>query len=361
MTDTRAPRLDRLRQAISEAGLDGLVVSAPANIFYLSGFRGSAGALLVTSDRALLFSDFRYRLQAARQAPDWEFVEVPRRLFARLGETAAEAGLQRLGFNPAHLTCQRREQLAGAAPNVELMPAEGLVEELRAVKSPDELEAIRAAVALSDQAMARLVELLRPGAVERDLALEAEFLMRRAGAEAVAFDLIIASGPNSALPHAEAGERKLAPGDLVVMDIGARKAGYCSDMTRTYAVGEASAQAREIYRIVYQAQRAAAAEVRPGAVCRELDRLARSVIENAGFAEYFGHGLGHGVGVEVHEAPRLGKEEERRLVAGNMVTVEPGIYLPEVGGVRLEDLLAVTEDGAETLTRSPMPPELPIV
>ncbi len=361
MSTSRAKRLDGIRRAVAEAGLDGLVVSSPADIFYLSGFRGSAGALLVTRDRALLFSDFRYRLQAARQAPEWEFVEVPRRLFARLGETSAEAGLRLLGFNPAHLTCKRRDELAEAAPQVELRPCEGLVEELRAVKSPDEVEAIRAAAALSDRAMAALVEALRPGVSERDLALEAEFLMRRAGAEAVAFDLIIASGPNSALPHAQPGDRALASGDLVVMDIGARVRGYCSDMTRTYAVGKASPRAREIYRIVYQAQREAAAAVRPGAVCGELDRLARSVIENAGFAEYFGHGLGHGVGIEVHEAPRLGRNGERILTVGNVVTVEPGIYLPETGGVRLEDLLAVTEDGAETLTRSPMPSELPIV
>ena len=361
MSAERDQRLARLRTAIAERDLDGLVVSSPANILYLSGFRGSSGVLLVAADRLLLLSDFRYRIQAARQAAGWEFIEVPRRLFAKTGETAKETGLRRLGFDPSHLTCERREELAAGAGEVELAPAGRLVEELRMVKSPEEIAQIRAAAGLADRALAHIAGLLRPGVSEREVALEGEFLMRRDGAEAAAFDIIIASGPNSALPHAETSERELQPGDLVVVDIGARVGGYCSDMTRTYAVGEASERAQEVYRVVHRAQRQAVAAVRPGAVCRELDSLARSAIEAGGYGEYFGHGLGHGVGLEVHEAPRLGKEEEKQLVAGNTVTVEPGIYLPEMGGVRLEDLLAVTSDGAETLTESPMPAELPVV
>ncbi len=354
-------RLPPLRQAVAAAELDGLVVSSPADVLYLSGFRGSSGALLVTAERAFLFTDFRYRLQAAQQAPGFEFVEVKRRLLGTLGETAKEAGLGRLGFDASHLTCERRDELAAGAEGVELIAAARLVPTLRAAKSPEEVELIRAAAALADRALSHLMALLRPGARERDIALEAEFLMRRAGAGAVPFDIIIASGPNSALPHAEAGTRQLEPGDLVVVDIGARLHDYCSDMTRTYAVREASPKALEIYRVVYQAQRQAAAAVGPGAVCAELDKVARSVIEQAGYGEYFGHGLGHGVGLEVHEMPRLHWEAEGNLVSGNVVTVEPGIYLPEIGGVRLEDLLVVTPNGADVLTGSPMPSELPVV
>ena len=354
-------RLSRLRARMKEAGLDGLIVSSPSNIFYLSGFRGSSGALLITGGRAVLFSDFRYRLQARRQAPDFEFIEVERRSFFTVGATAGAAGLKRLGYDPANLTCELRDELCEGAEGLELMSSAWLVEQLRAVKSSDEIALIRAAVSLSDRAIAHMIALLKPGVSEREIALEGEFHMRRAGAEETAFDFIVASGPNSAFPHAETSDRRLEPGDLVVIDIGARTAGYCSDMTRTFAVQSASAQGRELYRIVYRAQRAGAASVRAGAVCGDVDRIARGLIEEAGHSDAFGHGLGHGVGLEVHEGPRLRKGEEAELLAGHVVTVEPGIYLDGFGGIRLEDLLLVTAEGAETLTGAPMPPELPIV
>ena len=354
-------RLSRLRDRVRGAESDGFVVSSPGNIFYLSGFRGSSGALLITESRSLLFSDFRYRLQAREQAPDFEFVEVPRRLLARVGEAAREDGLRRLAYDPAHLTCEMRDQLAEGAQGVDLAPAEGLVEALRAVKSPGEIDSIGAAAALADQALAHMIALLRPGATEREIALEGEFLIRREGAEAAAFDVIVASGSRSALPHAETTDRELRPGDLVVIDIGARVSGYCSDMTRTFAVRSAPEGASDIYRIVYQAQRAAAAGVRAGVVCGDLDSIARSIIEESGHGDDFGHGLGHGVGIDVHEGPRLGKDQEAPLVAGNVVTVEPGIYVDGLGGVRLEDLLVVCAEGADTLTSSPLPRELPVV
>lgn len=354
-------RVAALRARLASMGLPALVVSAPSNVFYLSGFRGSAGALLVSSERAVLFSDFRYRLQAREQAPDWEFHEVERRLLRTLGAAAREMCLTRLGYDPGHLTCEQRDELAKGAEGLELVPAGGLVEELRAVKSPEEVARIRRAAELADRALARMVDLLAPGTTEREIALEGEVLMRREGAEAAAFDIIVASGPRSALPHAEAGDRALAAGDLVVMDLGARVDGYCSDITRTYAVREASAQAREVYALVYRAQRAGAAAVRAGARCEEVDAVARRVIEEAGHREHFGHSLGHGVGIEVHEAPRLASTEDAPLVAGQVLTVEPGVYLEGIGGVRLEDLLLVTGEGAETLTGSPLPEELPVV
>lgn len=356
-----ADRLSRLRDRMRTAEIEGLVVSSPGNIFYLSGFRGSSGALLITEQRSSLFSDFRYRLQAREQAPDFEFIEVPRRLLARVGEAAGEDGLHRLGYDPAHLTCGMRDQLEEGASGLDLAAAEGLVEALRSVKSADEVERIKAAAALADAALVRMIEMLRPGATEREIALDGEFLMRRQGAEAAAFDVIVASGPRSALPHAETTDRELRPGDLVVIDIGARVSGYCSDMTRTFAVEAAPRAAQDIYRIVYQAQRAAAAGVRAGAVCGDVDSIARALIEDAGHGDDFGHGLGHGVGIEVHEEPRLAKAQEAALVAGNVVTVEPGVYVDGCGGVRLEDLLLVRDEGAEVVTGSPMPAELPVV
>jgi len=346
---------------MGEAELDGLVVSAPPNVFYLSGFRGSAGVLLVTGERAVLASDFRYRLQAREQALGWEFVEVKRELFSALGRTAKEAGVRRLGYDAAHLTCERRDELARGAEAVELVAASGMVEKLRAVKSQEEVALIRAAAALADRALSHIVTLMRPGARERELALEGEFLMRREGAEAAAFDVIVASGPRSALPHAETSERELSAGDLVVIDIGARVHGYCSDMTRTFAVATAPQHAKELYRVVWRAQRAGEAAVRAGARCQEVDSAARTVIAEAGYAEAFGHGLGHGVGIEVHETPRLAQGEEQQLACGNVVTVEPGIYLEALGGVRLENLMLVTPDGAETLTGWALPDELPEV
>ena len=361
MRERRRERLACLRGLMGEAELDGVVVSAPSNVFYLSGFRGSAGTLLISPERAVLLSGFRYRLQAREQARDFEFVDVARRLVGGAGRLALEAGLKRLGYDPAHLSCELREQLAEGAEGVELAASPGLVEGMRAVKSPEEVELIRTAAGLGDRVLAHMMTLLRPGARERDIALEGEFLMRREGAEAAAFDLIVASGPRSALPHAETGERELGAGDLVVMDIGARVNGYCSDMTRTFAVGKASSQGEEIYRVVYRAQRAGAEAVKAGVSGGEVDAIARAVIGDAGYGEAFGHGLGHGVGIEVHEAPRLGQNEEGELVCGNVVTVEPGIYLEHVGGVRLEDLLVVGGEGAETLTGSALPAELPVV
>jgi len=363
MRERYRDRLAKLRGRMREAEVEGLVVSTPANVFYLSGFRGSSGVLLVGSDRAVLLSDFRYRLQAREQALDFEFLEVESASggLAAVGRAASEAGIARVGYDAAHLSCNQKDELARGACAAELVPASGMVEELRSVKSQEEVELIRAAAALADCGLSRIVSLLKPGAREREIALEGEFLMRREGAEAAAFDFIVASGPRSALPHAETSDRELQAGDLVVIDIGARAEGYCSDMTRTFAIKTASTEAEGIYSIVYRAQRAGVAAVRAGVRCGEVDSAARKIIEEAGYGEAFGHGLGHGVGIEVHEAPRLGRGEERELACGNVVTVEPGIYLEQVGGVRLEDLLVVGADGAERLTDSDLPPELPVV
>jgi Xaa-Pro aminopeptidase len=345
---------------MADADLDALVVSDPSNIFYLSGFRGSSGAVLVARERAMLFSDFRYRLQARQQAPGFEFVEIPRRLLHGVGSAAREATGGTLGYDAAHLTCERRDELSEGADGVELTAAAGLVEEMRAVKSPEEIERIRAAGVLADKALAHMASMLRPGAMEREIALEGEYVMRRAGAERAAFDAIVASGPHSALPHADPTARRLEAGDLVVIDIGACAEGYCSDMTRTFAIGSASLAQSGIYRLVHQAQQAGTAAARAGATCGEVDAAARSIIEEAGYGEAFGHGLGHGVGIDVHEGPTLRREEKTPLVSGHVVTVEPGVYVEDFCGVRLENMVLVTDEGLENLTQSPMAADLPI-
>ena len=360
MSDAHQSRLEALRAGMSE-GVDALLVSTPSNIYYLSGFHGSAGMIVVTRARARLCSDFRYRLQACKQAPDYEFVEVERGLLKGVGEYVGTLGVTRLGYEPTQMTCQARDQLAAATASVELLPVEGAVEQLRAVKSAEEIAPMREAARLADQAVAHMVSLMQPGAKEREIALEGEFLMRWRGAEAAAFSVIVASGPNGALPHAEPTDRELQLGDLVVVDIGARVNGYCSDMTRTFCVGEVLEQGREIYDVVYRAQRAVLAQVCAGAVCGELDAVARTLITEAGYGENFGHSLGHGVGIDVHEGPRLAKDVETKLAAGNVVTVEPGIYLAGYGGVRLEDMVVVTADDAEVLTEYPMAAEVPIL
>ncbi len=357
----RDERLARLRSDIAERGLDGLVVSAPSNTFYLSGFRGSSGAALVTGERALLFSDYRYRLQAREQAPEFEFVEVPRHLLRGVANTAREMDVKRIGYDPAHMTCELRDELAEGSRGAELVPAPGAVEDLRAVKSPVEVECIRSASALAEKALGHMVSLLRAEAVEREVAIEGEYVMRRAGAERAAFDVIVASGPRSALPHAETTGREMRAGDLVVIDIGAEAEGYSSDMTRTFAIGGASQEQRDIYELVYRAHLAGAAAVGPGVACGEADAAARSIIDEAGYGEAFGHGLGHGVGIDVHEAPRLRPDEQTPLVPGHVVTVEPGVYVEDVGGVRLENMVVVTGEGRETLTRLPMEPDLPVI
>ncbi|HEY8395002.1 MAG TPA: Xaa-Pro peptidase family protein [Thermaerobacter sp.] len=346
-------RLETLRRRMAEEKVDGIWVGSPANRRYLSGFTGSSGWLLITADRAELWTDFRYLEQAAAQAPAFEVVRHEPDVYQHLGRRAGELGLTRLGFERDHLTYGQWERLrAGLPDTVELVPVAGWVEELRRVKDPGEIAAIRQAARIADEALLEVLAGLRPGMTEREVALQLEFAMRRRGAEGVAFDFIVASGPRSSLPHGLASERVIEEGDLVTIDYGAVYAGYASDCTRTVVIGRAGQRQREIYDIVLEAQRRAMAAVRPGATGADVDRAAREVIEAAGYGEHFGHATGHGVGLEVHEGPRLAATAGDQVLApGMVVTVEPGIYLPGWGGVRIEDLVVVTEDGGEVLTR----------
>jgi Xaa-Pro aminopeptidase len=346
-----ATRADRLAERLRERDLDALAVTDLFDVRWLTGFTGTNGAALVNSDARLLLTDFRYTEQATAQVGGgFEVVRAGRDL---LGELAALLPAGRAGFDDAQVTVKAHGRLVEKAPaGVELVAAGGLVGALREVKDAGELERIAAAAALADAAFEKVVAGggRLAGRTERALALALEHEMRLAGAEEPSFPSIVAAGAHGALPHAEPRDAEIPAGVLVTVDWGARLDGYCSDCTRTLASGPIGERAREIYELVRGAQEAALAAVAPGASCAAVDGVAREIVAAAGHGERFGHGLGHGVGLEVHEGPRLAKVAEGALAAGNVVTVEPGVYLPGELGVRIEDLAVVTDDGPRVLT-----------
>jgi len=347
-----ANRLQQIRETLSAQGWDALLVSQPENRRYLSGFTGSAGYLLITPTASLLLTDSRYIEQAGRQSPTFEVVQVNGEFHSHLPGLTADHGLKTVAFESAHVTVAEFAKWHAAAPEVNWVSTERVVENRRMVKDDDELAAIRQAVHLTDEAFAHVTSLLRPGAPESAIAWEIECYMRTHGAEKVAFELIVASGPNAAMPHATASERAIRAGEPVVLDIGAVVAGYHSDMTRTVSVGRTPKRLAKIHEIVLLAQQVAEAILQPGMTGREADQVAREVIGAAGFGPNFGHSLGHGVGLAIHEGPRLSRLSDDVLQPGMAVTVEPGIYLPGWGGVRIEDLVVITSDGCEVLTQS---------
>ncbi len=342
---------DRLTERLPDAGIDVLLVTDLVNVRYLTGYTGSNGIALVGDGTRTFITDFRYLEQAAEEV-DSAFAR--RRSAQRLLEGVEDAlGPRdlRLGFEAPHMSVSDHAQLREMLPQrIELVATTGLVEELRAVKQPEEVAAMRAAAALADEAFAALVAGGLTGKAERDLALTLEYEMRRLGADGPSFPPIVAAGPHGALPHARPRDEPVPAGELVVIDWGAQLDGYCSDSTRTLATGAIDCEAQEIYQLVLDAQLAALEEVKPGVVGRDVDSVPRAAITDGGHGEHFGHGLGHGVGLEVHEAPRLAQPSKAVLAAGNAVTVEPGIYIPGRFGVRIEDLVVVTDDGCEILT-----------
>lgn len=295
-----------------------------------------------------------------REAPAFELAPIKTTFSKLLPDLLAGMGVRRLGFESQHVTVDELDTWRQATEGVEWVPCKGLVEALRAVKEEAEVEALRRSVALTDAAFAHLMEVIRPGMTEQQAAWEIESYMRRHGASKVAFDLIVAAGPNGALPHARASDHIVHPGEPIVVDIGCVVDGYCSDMTRTVCLGEPDPKYVAVWELVLRAQEAAKAAIRAGVPAVEADGAARSLITEAGYAEHFGHGLGHGVGLAVHESPKVSPLSEDVLQAGMSLTVEPGIYLPGEFGVRIEDLVIVREEGVETLTNTPKTPALNI-
>lgn len=360
-TTQRVERLERLETRISERELDLLLVTDLVNVRWATGYTGSNGAAVVGAGTRLFVTDFRYLTQAAGEVGDVFRRELAQSdLLAAIAKTLPESGPLRLGVDDATMSVKTHAHLRGLLRDeIELVPAGGLVEELRAIKDAGEVERVRAAAALADEALVAVLERGLAGRTEREVALDLEIEMRRRGAEAVSFSPIVGAGAHGALVHGQPRHETIPEGKLVVIDWGCQLDGYCSDCTRTYATGEVDPRDREVYELVLAAQLAALDAVRPGPTGREVDAVAREIITAAGHGEHFGHGLGHGVGMAIHEGPRLSTTGEAALVAGQVVTVEPGVYVPGAVGVRIEDLVVVTEGGHDVL--SGLPKDLAVI
>jgi Xaa-Pro aminopeptidase len=353
-----AGRLPRARAGLAEAGCDALLVTNLTNVRYLTGFTGSAGLLLILPDELVLTTDGRYEFQSADQlaASGVEArIEVGSLTVQEAAMTAAANGVSRLGLEAASVTWARQRAFASTwFPGRELVPTEGVVEDLRRVKDDGEVARIAEAARIADVALAEVRPALADGISEADFAIALDFAMRRAGADDVSFESIVAGGPNGAKPHARPSDRRIGPGEFVVLDFGALLDGYHSDMTRTMCVGEPATPTLErMWDVVRDSQRAGVEAVRAGVPCAEIDGVCRAVIADAGWADAFLHGTGHGVGLDIHEAPAVGATSADTLAVGHVVTVEPGVYLREHGGVRIEDTVVVTETGCEPLTHAP--------
>jgi Xaa-Pro aminopeptidase len=350
VTAVTTDRADRVAEELGRREADLLLVDDLLNVRWLTGFTGSNAAVVIGREGGRRFvTDFRYLTQSADELdPAWTR-EIAVDLLAGVAKSLPATA--RVAFDDAHMSVKDHARLASmVGEGVELVPAGGLVEELRAVKDEGELETIRASARLADDALTDVLTRGLVGRTERDVALDLEFTMRRMGAQAVSFPPIVAAGAHGALPHAEPRDEPIPAGSMCVIDWGAMLDGYASDCTRTFATGEPDSRDREVYGLVLRAQEAALAAVRPGPTGREVDAVARAIIDAAGHAEHFGHGLGHGVGLDVHEGPRLSKRGDDALAAGMVVTVEPGVYVPGAVGVRIEDLVIVTDDGAEVVS-----------
>jgi len=350
---TPSQRIDCLRYALRQEPVDAFLVSDPANVTYLTGFRGDDSYLLLDQDHLFLVTDSRYTEQAAAEAPQCEIVKRDGSIIKETAKAFGRLGAKSLGIEAASMSVSSFRDLAEALEGVEPLPKKGLVEKLREVKDEGEIERIRKAAALADATLTALRGQIVPGMTEREVANRIDFSLREAGARRPSFEPIVAARQRSSLPHAQATDARLAPGDAVLIDWGAERDLYSSDCTRMFFLAAPDARWREVYATVRRAQELAIEAIRAGAGLREVDAVARQHISQAGYGSNFGHGLGHGVGLRVHESPSMNERAEGTLAAGMVVTVEPGIYLPGWGGVRIEDLVVVRQEGAEVLTSLP--------
>jgi Xaa-Pro aminopeptidase len=336
--------------------IDAMLLSCEANRFYASGFHssGTDGMALVTREKNYYFTDARYTEAAGRAVQGAELRETgPGKSYSlRLKEAVQEQSVHRMGYEDAYMTVKDYEMYSKAL-SCELVPATELLLELRRVKDQEELASMTAAQRIAEQALEDILKEIRPGVTEKEIAARLQYLMLHYGAENMSFDPIVVSGPNGSLPHGVPSEREIRAGEFVTMDFGCIYHGYCSDMTRTVAVGSATEEMRTVYETVLAAQAAGIAAARAGVCGKDVDGAARSVIEAAGYGSYFGHGFGHGVGVEIHEGPNASSANDKPLPAGAVISAEPGIYLPGKLGVRIEDVIVITESGCENLTRAP--------
>ncbi|NMO96868.1 M24 family metallopeptidase [Paenibacillus lemnae] len=345
-------RVTRLRNVMEQKGLQALLVASPVNRRYLTGFTGSAGYVLVTSEHSYLLTDFRYMTQAPQQAAGFNVIEHGAKVMDTVKELLSSEGITSLGFEQDHVTYAVYSAYSEQLKPVTLVPAGAIVEQLRMIKDSEELKQMQQAADLADETFQFVLSIIESGKSERDIDLQMEMFMRQRGAASSSFETIVASGERSALPHGVASDKLIGINELITFDFGALLNGYCSDLTRTVAVGTPDPKLKEIYDIVLEAQLHTLDQIKPGMTGRQADALARDIITRYGYGEYFGHSTGHGLGMEVHESPRLSKLSDDVLQPGMVVTVEPGIYLPGLGGVRIEDDIVITETGIHILTAS---------
>ena len=345
-------RIETLRKVMAERGLDAVLLQGDVNRNYMSGFKGDESYSIITMDKAIFITDSRFTEQATQEVKDYEVREYQRPFEAFLDKIVKEFNIKKLGFEENVLTYELYNSYKEAV-SCELIPLNGVLETLREIKCEKEIEIMRKAQNIADKGFEHILKFIKPGMTEREIGLELEFYMRKLGATGLSFPSIVASGVRSSLPHGMATEKVVENGDFLTLDFGVVYDGYCSDMTRTIVIGEPNEKMKEIYNVVLKAQEAALKAVKPGISCYDLDKIARDIITEAGYGEYFGHGLGHGVGRVVHELPMVNFRSKEVLKPGMVITDEPGIYIPNFGGVRIEDIILVTEDGYEVFSKSP--------
>jgi Xaa-Pro aminopeptidase len=345
-------RLKKFRDCLKNKGLDGALVYSDTNRNYLSRFKGDESYIIVTQNDAIFITDSRYVEQAKGEVDEFEVREYDKNIVDYIKETVNSLKIKTLGFEEDFVTYKVYSELKEALEGVTLLGIGGTIEKLRQIKEDSEIKYIGKAAEIADKAFIHMLEFIKPGMTEEKIGLELEFFMRLNGAQKLSFNSIVASGKRSCLPHGTATSKIVENGDFLTLDYGCVYNGYCSDMTRTIVIGKASEKQKEIYDIVLEANKAGLKAIKPGITGYEADKAARDVIEKHGYGQYFGHSLGHGVGVDIHELPRLSKKGFETLRPGMVVTDEPGIYIPDFGGVRIEDLVLVTDDGLKVLSKS---------
>ncbi|MBI0576307.1 aminopeptidase P family protein [Neobacillus cucumis] len=344
-------KLEKLREIFAANGIDGILITSSYNRRYVSNFTGTAGVVLISSEKALFITDFRYIEQASKQCQGFEIIKFSTTIPEEVAKQVKQLGINKLGFEADYLTFSEFKSYEKEIEG-ELLPVSGVIEKLRLIKTDAEIKILKEAADIADAAFKHILDFIRPGKTELEVANELEFFMRRAGATSSSFDTIVASGQRSALPHGVASDKVIETGDFVTLDYGAYYKGYVSDITRTVAVGQPDEKLKNIYEIVLDAQLRGMEGIKPGMTGKEADAITRDYITEKGFGEYFGHSTGHGIGLEVHEGPALSFRSDLVLEPGMVVTCEPGIYIPGLGGVRIEDDTLVTKTGNEALTHS---------
>ncbi|NMB98644.1 MAG: aminopeptidase P family protein [Clostridiaceae bacterium] len=346
-------RLLKVREKLNNNSIDAILITKRVNYMYLSGFTGTAAHLLITGENAFLITDFRYVEQATKQAPLFEIIKCQGSIEMEINNILKKLSIKNLGFESDNVTYDKYIHLKDKFEGIELVPQKGFAETLRIIKSKEEIEKVKKAVEIADGAFEHVLNFIKPGVKENEIAAELEHYIKKNGGQGPSFDTIVASGTRSAMPHGVASEKEIQAGDVVTMDYGAIYDGYCSDITRTVFVGHTDDKLKEIYEIVLSAQLEALKGAIKGKTGREIDEIAREIITKAGYGENFGHGLGHGVGLEIHEDPRLSITGERVMENGMVVTVEPGIYIEGLGGVRIEDMIVINDNQPLILTKAP--------